>query len=62
MKRRSKKALGSDHTLVKEVKEIEKRIAEVCQKFTQELGFEVGWSCARELASGMSPYDLNKLC
>ncbi|HUS48618.1 MAG TPA: hypothetical protein VMZ91_00495 [Candidatus Paceibacterota bacterium] len=37
--------------LNKEIKDIEKRIAEVCQDYSVLLGREVGWSDVREFVN-----------
>ncbi len=54
----SKRALRSDHKLIKEVKSILNKQAAVCEAMSKEVGFDCGWSDLQELADGVSPYRL----
>jgi hypothetical protein len=54
------RAIRQDHKQMVKVKEIEQQINEVCKALSQELGFDVGWSDARELAAGTSPAALKQ--
>ena len=55
------KAIRKDNKLVKRVKEIEIEISEVCQKLSSELGVDIGWSDAIEIAHGMPLKQLWKM-
>lgn len=57
----SKKALRSDHRLVKEARDILQRQGELCKAMSKEVGFDCGWSDVRELIAGVSPYRLWKM-
>lgn len=52
------KALRRDHRLMIKVREIEEDINETCHALAEELGCFVGWSIAKELASGAKLQDL----
>lgn len=56
MKKLSKKALRSDHELIKEAKDIMKRQGKLCKAISKEVGFNCAWPEVIELADGMSPY------
>lgn len=61
MKKLSRKAIQFDHKSIVKIKEIEQQQTDICSSLSAELGFDTGWLDTRELAAGMSPYQLWRL-
>ena len=60
MKTGTARKLRKDHKLFERYSHIEAQIRLLCAEFSEELGFDVGWSDVKELAHGCSVDELKK--